>query len=60
MADVDLRSVMNYEALRGIGEISLFREVEDKTYAGSCTAMSARLFYGKKTRVLAISCSLKK
>ena len=37
MADVDLRSVMNYEALRGIGEISLFREVEDKTYAGPCS-----------------------
>ena len=36
MADVDLMSVMNYEALRGIGEISLFREVEDKTYAGPC------------------------
>ena len=36
MSDVDLRSDMNYEALRGIGEISLFREVEDKTYAGPC------------------------
>ena len=37
MADVELRSVVNYEALRGIGEISLFREVEDKTYAGPCS-----------------------
>ena len=36
MADVDLRSDMNYEALRSIGEILLFREVEDKTYAGPC------------------------
>ena len=39
MADVDLRSVMNYEALRGIGEISLLGEVEDKTYAGPCTVI---------------------
>ena len=30
---------MNYEALRGIGEISLFREVEDKTYAGPCKSV---------------------
>ena len=39
MTDVDLRSVMNYEALRGIGEISLFREVEDITYAGPSSIM---------------------